>query len=174
MTDPAVLTEMVAHHHIRHCLAAVARGEDRRDADILRGCFWADASVDFGIFAGSFDAYLDWVVPGADSIPCTLHTLGQSLIQLRGQAATAETHVTAYHRIDFGEAEHDVLLVGRYLDTLEARDGVWRIARRTMLYDWTRDLGVAVDWSQGLMGMPFLRGLPVGRARGDRSEIFFG
>ena len=85
-----------------------------------------------------------------------------------------ETHVTAYHRIDFGEVEHDVLLVGRYLDEMAERGGAWRIARRSMLYDWTRDLGVAVDWSQGLMGMPFLRGEPTGRAHGDRSEIFFG
>lgn len=175
MTDtPDAMAEIIAHHQIRHCIVALARGEDRRDAAIITNCFWPDAGVNFGIFVGSFDDYLAWVVPGADSIPVTLHTLGQSLIQLRGASATVETHVTAYHRINFGEVEHDVILVGRYLDQMEQRDGAWRIARRTMVYDWTRDLGVAVDWSQGLMGMPFLRGKPVGAAHGDMSEVFFG
>lgn len=175
MTDTSeAMNEIVAHHRIRSCIAALARGEDRRDGAIISACFWPDASVDFGIFAGSFDDYLAWVVPGADSIPVTLHTLGQSVIQVRKRTAMVETHVTAYHRIDFGEAEHDIILVGRYLDQMEDRDGTWRIAKRSMLYDWTRDLGTSVDWSQGLMGMPFLRGMPVGKANGDRSEIFFG
>lgn len=168
------IADLVAHHRITACIAALARGEDRRDADIIAGCFWPDASVDFGIFAGSFDEYLAWVVPGAPSIPVTLHTLGQSLIRLAGATATVETHVTAYHRIDFGQAEHDVFLGGRYLDTVERRGGEWRIASRAMLYDWSQDMGVSTDFSGGLMGMPFLRGQPVGRAHGDRSEIFFG
>jgi len=175
MTDtPEAMAEIVAHHRIRKLLAALARGEDRRDGAIISDCFWPDATVDFGIFAGSFDEYLSWVVPGADSIPVTLHTLGQSLIQLRGGSAAAETHVTAYHRIDFGEADHDVMLVGRYLDRLEQRDGQWRIARREMMYEWTRDLGVSVDWSQGLMGMPFLHDRAIGVAKGDWSRAFFG
>jgi hypothetical protein len=174
MIDPAeALAEAVAHHQIRSCIIALARGEDRRDARIITGCFWPDADVNFGIFVGSFDEYLAWVVPGAESISVTLHTLGQSLIQVNGASAAVETHVTAYHRVDFGEAEHDLFLGGRYLDEMEQRDGAWRIARRTMLYDWSQDLGVATDFSQGLMGMSFLRGHPVGSAHGDVSEGFF-
>lgn len=174
MTDPSgALAEAVAHHQIRDCIATLARGEDRRDAEMITGCFWPDATVDFGIFAGSFDDYLAWVVPGAPSIPATLHTLGQSLIRSWDQSALVETHVTAYHRVDFGEAEHDLFLGGRYLDQMEQRYGAWRIARRTMLYDWSKDLGVATGFSQGLMGMPFLHGHPVGSAVGDPSEAFF-
>ena len=166
---------IVARENIRDCLARLARGEDRRDAALISGCFWSDAAVEFGIFAGTFDAYLAWVTPGAPSIPVTLHTLGQSLIELSGDTAAVETHVSAYHRIDFGEAEHDVFLGGRYLDRMERRGGQWRIAHRTMLYDWMKDLGVSVDWSQGLMGMPFLNGQArsIGAANGDPSEAFF-
>ncbi len=174
MTDATeMMVEVVAEHHIRKCLAFLARGEDRRDAAMIRRCFWPEASVNFGIFVGSFDEYLAWVVPGTDSIPVTLHTLGQSLIQLRGTSAKAETHVSAYHRIDFGEAEHDIILVGRYLDVMDERDGEWRITMRTMVYDWTRDLGTSVNWSHGLMGMPFIRGKPIGSAHHDLSEAFF-
>ena len=169
--DP--LGELLAHHRIRTCIIALARGEDRRDSGIISSCFWPDASVDFGVFTGSFDDYLAWVVPGAASIPSTLHSLGQSLIRLQASQATVETHVSAYHRIDFGEAEHDVFLGGRYIDQMELRGDEWRIIRRSMLYDWSKDLGVATDWSQGLMGMPFLKGHPVGSAHGDPSEAFF-
>lgn len=167
------LSAIIARDKIRHCLARLARGEDRRDATSISGCFWSDAAVDFGIFTGTFDEYLAWVTPGSPSIPVTLHTLGQSLIELGDDRATVETHVTAYHRIDFGTEEHDVFLGGRYLDRMERRDGQWRIAHRTMLYDWMRDLGVSVEWSQGLMGMPFLGAPTVGSANGDPSEAFF-
>ena len=176
MTDSSdELSAIVARENIRDCLAQLARGEDRRDAALISGCFWSDAAVEFGIFAGTFDDYLAWVTPGAPSIPVTLHTLGQSLIELSGDTAAVETHVNAYHRIDFGEAEHDVFFGGRYLDRMERRGGQWRIAHRTMLYDWMKDLGVSVDWSRGLMGMPFLGGQAqsVGAANGDPSEAFF-
>lgn len=167
------LAGIVDREHIRDCLARLARGEDRRDAALIRACFWPDAAVDLGIFTGAFDEYLAWVVPGAPSIPVTLHTLGQSLVERQGSTALVETHVTAYHRIDMGGEERDVVIGGRYLDRMERRGPEWRIVHRTMLYDWTRDSGRSVDWSQGLMGMPFLGGHSVGSARGDHSEAFF-
>jgi hypothetical protein len=62
---------------------------------------------------------------------------------------------------------------GRYLDLFEKRGGEWRIASRTMLYDWSQDWGAAADWSQGLMGMPFTATRYTGRAHGDWSREFF-
>ena len=173
MNSNEELSAIIARDTIRDCLGRLARGEDRRDATLISGCFWGDAAVDFGIFTGTFDEYLAWVTPGSPSIPVTLHTLGQSLIELDDDRATVETHVTAYHRIDFGTEEHDVFLGGRYLDRMARREGQWRIAHRTMLYDWMRDLGVSVDWAQGLMGIPFLGAPTVGSANGDPSEAFF-
>jgi hypothetical protein len=168
------LSYVLDREKIRSCLARLARGEDRRDADLISSAYWPDATDDHGIFTGSFGEYLAWVVPGAEQIPNTLHTLGQSLIEVDGDKAVVETHVTAYHRIDLGEEERDVVLVGRYLDRLELREGDWRIIHRTMLYDWLRDFGVSVDWSQGVMGLPFLADHSVGAANGDHSVTVFG
>ena len=42
-----------------------------------------------------------------------------------------------------------------------------------MLYDWFQDWGKAIDWSQGVMGMPFSAEYFSGRAHGDHSEKFF-
>jgi len=46
---------------------------------------------------------------------------------------------------------------------MQKRDNEWRIAHRTMKYDWLNDQGRSVDWSNGLLGMPFLKGTPSGR-----------
>jgi hypothetical protein len=73
-----------------------------------------------------------------------------------------------------GTEERDTVIGGRYLDRLEKRGGEWRIAGRTMLYDWFRDFGVSVDWSQGVMGLPFSADHYTGRAAGDFSVQFFG
>jgi hypothetical protein len=168
------LAGLLDRDRIRSGLVRLARGEDRRDAELIRGCYWPDATVDFGIFAGGFDDYLAWVVPGSPAVVVTQHILGQSLIELAGDRAGAETHVVAYHRVDTGAEHRDLCLSGRYLDRLERRDGDWRIAERTMLYDWQQDLGASVDWSGGLMGMPLRAGHFTGRATGDHSEAFFG
>lgn len=159
---------------IRLCIARLARGEDRRDADLISASYWPDATTDYGVFQGSFDDYLAWVVPGADAIKNTQHVLGQSFIELDGDRARAETHAISYHRVDMGAGDQDTCIGGRYLDVLEKRNGTWAIAQRTMLYDWFQDWGAAIDWSQGVMGLPFSAEHFSGRAVGDHSEIFFG
>ncbi len=176
MTDTA--EQMLAKHNIREAIARLARGEDRRDAALISASYWPDSVTDYGVFQGDFAAYLAWVVPGADAITNTQHVLGQTFTVLHGTSAKAETQVISYHRIDYGAGtgtsdEHDTVIGGRYLDLFECRDGEWRIASRKMLYDWYQDWGAAIDWSQGVMGMPFSDPRFSGRARGDWSEVFF-
>lgn len=179
MDNAQALAEMLDRDRIRNAVVTLARGEDRRDADLVGSAFWPDATFDYGVFAGDFAAYLAWVVPGADSIPNTQHILGQTLIELAGDTAKAETHIVSYHRADFSAATdgsdlHDVCIGGRYLDSFAKRGGEWRIAARVMLYDWVQNWGKAADWSQGVMGTPFSQEHFSGRAHGDWSEVFFG
>lgn len=171
-TDQA-LKALLERDRIRNCIVRLARGEDRRDAALIASACWPDSVSDYGVFKGSFDEYLAWVVPGSPAIPVTQHVLGQSHIELDGDSARVETQVVSYHRVNFGEQEHDTVIGGRYLDVLEKRAGEWRIAQRTLLYDWFQDWGVSVDWSQGVMGMPFSADHFAGRAHGDFSESFF-
>jgi hypothetical protein len=159
---------------IRQCIAGLARGEDRRNAELISACYWPDSTTDYGVFKGSFAEYLAWVVPGAEAIKDTQHVIGQSYIELQGDSARAETQVVSYHRVDMGAGDRDTCIGGRYLDVMAKRDGEWRIAERTMLYDWYQDWGDAIDWSQGVMGLPFSAEHFSGRAVGDYSETFFG
>jgi hypothetical protein len=168
------LAALVDREKVRNCIARLARGEDRRDAGLIGDSFWPEASVDLGVFSGSFDEYLAWVVPGSPVIPVTQHVLGQSVIDCIGDVALAETHVTAYHRLVAEDGDRDTVIGGRYLDRMDKRGGHWRIAQRTMLYDWYQHLGASTDWSQGLMGLPFSADHYTGRSVGDHSETFFG
>ena len=170
--DAAGLHTLLDREKIRDCIASVARGEDRRNADLISASYWPDATCDYGIFTGSFPDYLDWVLPGSPAIVMTQHILGQMLITLSGDAARSETHVIAYHRVDVGDDHVDTVIGGRYLDRLERREQQWRIAERTMLYDWFQNFGTSADWSQGLMGVPFSGVHYTGRATGDVSDTF--
>jgi len=173
--DTEDLKTFLNHARIRDCIARLARGEDRRDPEVIRACCWPDSITDYGVFVGNFNEYLAWVVPGSPSLPVTQHVLGQSVIDLDGDTALCETHVISYHRIIMGDNQHrDAIIGGRYLDRLEQRAGAWRIAHRTMLYDWSQDFGESIDWSKGVMGLPFRAPHYSGRAVGDFSEVFFG
>jgi len=167
------LADLLARDKIRDCLARLARGEDRRNAELITASYWPQAIIDHGIFTGTFDDYLAWVVPGSPAIPVTQHVLGQSVIDLYFDTALVETHVLAYHRVSGEEGHRDTVIGARYLDWMDEVCNEWRISQRTMLYDWVQDLGGSVDWRTGLMGMPFDAARYAGRAEGDYSERFF-
>jgi SnoaL-like domain len=174
MTDRTEdLHALLDRDRIRECIARLARGEDRRNADLISASYWPDSTTDYGVFKGSFQEYLAWVIPGSAAILVTQHILGQTFVELDGAVARAETHVVSYHRINMGSEERDTVVGGRYLDRFDTRGGEWRIAHRTMIYDWFRDFGVSTDWSQGIMGMPFSADHFTGRTLGDHSEVFF-
>ena len=173
-THTQELVELLDREKIRDCLARLARGEDRRNAELITGAYWPCALIDHGIFTGTFDEYLAWVVPGSPDIPVTQRVLGQSLIDLYADTALVETHVLAYHHVATADEHRDTVIGGRYLDWMEKIGSEWRIARRTMLYDWYQDLGASVDWTTGLMGMPFDTEGYAGRAVGDPSEQILG
>lgn len=169
-----VLQQLIDREGIRACVVRLARGEDRRSADLISACWWPEAKFDYGVHSGDFATYLAWVVPGADAIKNTQHILGQTHVELIGDtSALAETHVISYHRVDMGEGDRDTCIGGRYLDTMEKRGEEWRIADRIMLYDWEQDWGAAADWSKGVMGYPFTAERFPGRAVGDFSEAWF-
>lgn len=167
------LQALLDRDRVRECIARLARGEDRRNGEMIKASYWPDSRTDYGVFEGSFDDYYAWVIPGSEAIKNTQHVLGQTVVELDGGTARAETHVISYHRVDMGTEERDTCIGGRYLDRLEKRGDEWRIAHRMMLYDWYQDWGVAIDWSQGVMGLPLSQEHFSGRAVGDYSTKFF-
>jgi hypothetical protein len=118
-TPSRELAELLDREKIRGCLARLARGEDRRNTQLIAGSYWPQAIIDHGIFTGTFDEYLAWVVPGSPDIPVTQHVLGQSVIELHSDTALVETHVLAYHRVSAESGDRDTIVGGRYLDWMD-------------------------------------------------------
>ena len=48
-TSAGELDNLIDRERIRDCLARLSRGEDRRDAELIGGSYWPDATDDHGI-----------------------------------------------------------------------------------------------------------------------------
>ncbi len=154
------LEELADEMAIRQVLAAHSRGVDRADEAILKSAYWEDATVAYGGPDSSAMAFCE-ALPGAiRAWARTQHVLGQSLIELDGDKARVETYVTAWH---YGSADdgrdREMIYLGRYLDRMQRRGGVWKISHRTALMDWNLNQNASAVWD----GPPF-----DGLARGAR------
>lgn len=128
-----------------------ARGVDRRDWDLVRSCFAADAFVDGSRDALAIDTYLEERLrPGVEFFPATMHFIGNQIADIDSGAQTGrvETYAVAYHfKVEPAGVEHpDNIIVGvRYHDEMVFSEGDWRIARRRVSGDWRQgpypDLG---------------------------------
>jgi len=124
---------------ISNVLAVYCRGVDRRDWDLVREAFHVDAIDDHGVFVGSVDEMIEWMQDRHQDITSSLHVLGQSYRRrLSSDLVVAETYCVAYqtHRsADPGSEPVQVQVRCRYLDQVVRRDGRWRIARRTVVFE---------------------------------------
>ena len=137
--DPALqrLLDTQAIHDVvlRYC-----RGIDRVDRELVRDCYWPDATDEHGSFMGTRDEYVAWVFDRLlPRYSMTMHFMGNVLIEVdpHGALARAETYGIAYHRVPSDEVTHNLRTGFRYVDDFACRDGQWRIARRICTLEWT-------------------------------------
>jgi SnoaL-like domain len=116
-------------------LARYSRGIDRLDRELIESVYWEDAIDCHGTFEGSVSQFLDWVIPHLAKEKSTMHFLGQSLIDIKGDKAVAETYFLARHDVSAHGGDRVRSHAGRYVDQLEKRGGEWRILNRRMLSD---------------------------------------
>ena len=142
LTDDEVdgLRELLAERAIRRTVFEYARGIDRLDLELVRGCYWPDA-VDFhGAFRGTRDEFIDWVGPLLQRQTLTMHNLANIMIDgldLDAGVAGAETYGVAYHAGgEPGDVRWNYAAGFRYLDRFERREGQWRIADRQTAIEW--------------------------------------
>jgi hypothetical protein len=134
-TIDALLAEAeIKDVHLRFC-----RANDRRDEELMRGCFHPDAEIELHETL-NVDAFLALGRAVLSRYTVTWHNTGNQLVEVDGDAAWAEHYTISSHRIAADETgpERDFVASGRYIDRMERRNGEWRIARRTMLLDFTR------------------------------------
>ena len=124
---------------VRYC-----RGVDRNDPDLVLAAFHDDAIDNhFGVVLPFREAIgtLKAARSGAASPPSkttSMHSIGNVLIELDGDIARCETYVKVVVRIPQDGGAIDWTHAGRYVDRFERRNGEWRIAYRTVVYDRER------------------------------------
>ena len=79
--------------------------------------------------------------------------IGNVLIELHAGMAAVESYFrTILGGHDAQGMPQETLLAGRYVDRFECRDGEWRIAARTVVYDWMRQAPLLVEMDPEAFG----------------------
>lgn len=136
--DSAKLQELLDREAIRDCLYRYCRGVDRADEAALRGSYWPDAHDRHGAYDGPVEGFIQGALAIFKTDPRNIHHVSNILIEFAGPTeAAVETSFLALQRApDKDGIVRQVLLCGRYCDRFEKRGEQWRVAHRTVVYDW--------------------------------------
>lgn len=151
MTDDSLRTtiaELKARADITELCHRYCRALDRVDDTMLRSVFHPDSAHQHGPFKGSSSDFCGFAISLLRELVRTQHLLGNVSIEFKGESAYVESYFLAYHRIARGiegagvflkhdkSIDEDILIGGRYIDRIERRNGVWKIAHRTGVHEW--------------------------------------
>ena len=139
---------------IQEVISMHCRGVDRASADILRSCYWPDAEVDYGAYKGPAHDFCGPLSEAIKRYENTQHAVSNALIDIDGEVARTETYLTAYHYLA-GTPDTEMTYIGRYLDEMQKRDGVWKISFRKIVMTWHQN----ADGSKDLERNPSLHSI---------------
>jgi hypothetical protein len=172
------LAKLEDRQSIADLIADYCRGVDRCDDALLRSTYWPDAVDNHGVSDSPAMAFCDRVIPILkETCLATMHLVANSRVELAGDEAFGETYVVAYHvlkaaahldrfmgeepaqavRAAFAETPADAPFAynagARFLDRFERRGGEWRVAARTVVYDWMRQTPLPDDQAPATFGL---------------------
>ncbi len=104
----------------------------------MRATAHPEASITTTWFDGSFDAFVEACQASWRKGSRSLHVLGGTTAQILGARALAQTRMAIMVRSKLEGIEVDAVCHGRFFDRVERRDGRWRIARRSVIYEKDR------------------------------------
>lgn len=148
------VADLLDKQAITETLYRVARGTDRGDVDIIAACFHPDGTDYHGLANGPVGNVLAILAQGR--LLFSQHAISNVLIDLDGDEARVESCFDAAHQARAADGQlWDELLRGRYLDRFERRDGGdWKIARRVVLWDWSRVEPSGESWFDRMRARP--------------------
>ena len=121
---------------VRDRILAYAAAVDGKRLDRVAGCFTPDCAYEGALGTGTIADALGALGAAFARYATTMHFMGTQDVVCDGDAARAVTYCVAYHVRPDGR--HFTAGV-RYLDELVRTPAGWRIRRRTVRTDWTRD-----------------------------------
>jgi len=160
VADPH-LQQLLDKQACAEVMMTYCRAIDHRDEALLRSVFHADSHHRHGFEGPSTDPsrasspgkpadFVAYALSVLATQTRTHHQLGNIFIELEADGSTAytEAYFTAYHRLrakgdpaagaNAYDTEMDSWVGGRYMDRMEKRDGMWKIAYRIGTTDWMR------------------------------------
>ncbi|MFM9927638.1 nuclear transport factor 2 family protein [Variovorax sp. H27-G14] len=141
-TREAELTELLDRERIRDCIHRYCRGIDRRDEAALLSSYWPGAKERHGAYVGNAEGFIKVAMARMQVGERYIHFVSNSTFAFRGAAADVESYFLVLIREpDAHNVQQDVLLAGRYMDVFKKRQSEWRVAERTVLFDWFQPLG---------------------------------
>ena len=170
-TDPRVAA-LLDKQEIAEVLYRIARGTDRGDLELFASGFHADGEDYHGLANGPVSNIVTNLAHS--TLLLTQHLIGNVLIDLDGDVAQVESLFVSFHqRRNPDGALWDETLRGRYLDRFEQRDCGWKIARRVVVWDWSREEPSVGTWFDHVRRRPgvddrFIFG------RRDREDMVYG
>lgn len=146
--DPSRLQAMLDHFEITQTIAEYCHGCDRCDEAHMGSVYLDESWDDHGHIKakGADFARLMTLDIKAQSTSLS-HLLGQSLVQVDGDEAGAETYFIAVSR-SLGPDGKELCnqLGGRYVDRLAREGGRWFVKHRIAVRDWSISLPIEQDW----------------------------
>ena len=135
MSDPSA--DRVA---LRHLVDSYAVGCDRRDIDILQGCFVEGATntvhwLDRDATTMTAPHDLERIPTGLSRYDRTFHFVGNHRVEIDGDSATGDAYCFAHHIT----GTKDFVMAIRYEDRYVRTPDGWRIATRDLRLLWTAD-----------------------------------
>ena len=138
---PAENRAMRDEHEIANLLVRWGHARDADDWETLAACFHDDARIAISWMSGTARDFLDGSRVMAERRPPgshIKHVFAGPWILVNGERAFSRCHVTLFARAFIDGHEFDFQSLFRFFDLLERRDGVWRIFRRTGVYEKDR------------------------------------
>jgi hypothetical protein len=142
------IDDVAMHLSIGQVLARYCHAVDHGDLDLALSVYWPDA-VDHhgGHWDGNGQDYMRDMIrrfaemtdahPGRTGC---MHHITTTLITRTGRHdARVQAYFSAYVPHGGDGEDRLALILGRYLDHFQQRDGEWRILDRTVVNDFTRD-----------------------------------
>lgn len=130
----AEIAELIAKQKLHDNLVEYCRGQDRKDLELVKSTFWPEATDNHGMFNGPAHEFCEWAFEKqkVDQY-ASHHYVTNVLSEIDGDTARRESAVI-YVMVKPGDEPTDVM-GGRYRDLCERRDGVWKVLRRTVIFD---------------------------------------
>jgi len=128
---------------IREVQTRYAAGLDRRDWDMVRACFTADARASYNGVAPApgVEAIVEYVRT-LEALRSSMHAVSNVVADVDGDTARCETVTVAYLVRDGGDGGEPVIIIRglRYHDHMVRRDGRWLIAERVHAPEWMHEV----------------------------------